>query len=100
LRIRCPAADLQSKSAERGQVGVGFVAFRRLAGVGFLIDRHQSHKAHQSPDALFVHGMTLVLQVPCHLPDTVKRGVQELLVDQQHQVEVHRGFALRRVIER
>ena len=41
------------------------------------------------PDALFIHGMALVLQVPRHLPHAVERGVQELLVDQQHEVEVH-----------
>ena len=58
-----------------------------------------AHQAHQPPDALFVHGMTLILQVPCHLPDTVKRRVQKLLVDLQHQVEVQRRFALRCVIE-
>jgi len=69
----------------------------RATGVRLLVDRHH---AHQPPDALFVHGMTLVLQVPCHLPDAVERGVQELLVDQQHQVEEHRGLALRRVMQR
>lgn len=55
--------------------------------------------AHQAADAFLVHGMALVLQVPRHLPDNVERGIQELLVDQQHEVEVHRRFALRRVIE-
>jgi hypothetical protein len=76
------------------------VALSRLAGVGLLVDRHQSHEAHQPPDALLVHGMALVLQVPGHLPDAIERGVQKLLVDQQHEVEVHRRLALRRVIER
>ena len=56
--------------------------------------------AHQPPDALFVHGMALVLQVPGHLPDAVKRGVQKLFVDQQHQVEVHLGLARRFMVKR
>ena len=29
------------------QIRLGLVALRRLAGIGFLLDRHQSHKAHQ-----------------------------------------------------
>ena len=42
-------------------------------------DRHQARKAaHQPPDALFIHGMTVVLQVPCHLPDAMDGRVQEL----------------------
>jgi len=40
------------------------------------------HKAHQPPDALFGHTMALVLQAPRHLPDTGKRGLRKLLVDQ------------------
>ena len=59
-----------------------------------------AHKAQQPPDALLVHAMALVSQVPRHLPHAVERGLQKLLVDQQHQVEVHRRLALRRVIER
>ena len=82
------------------QIGVGFMPLCGPAGIRLLVDRHQTHEAHQPPDAFLVHGMALVLQVPGHLPHTVKRGLQELLVDQQHQIKIHRGFALRRVIER
>jgi hypothetical protein len=57
------------------QIGVGLVPLRGLARIGFLVDRHQSHKAHQPPDALFIHGMTIVLQVPGHLPHAIERGV-------------------------
>jgi hypothetical protein len=81
------------------KIGVGLVPLRGFAGVGFLVEWHQSHEAHQPPDALFVHGMALVLQVPGHLADAVERGVQKLLVDQQHEVEVHRRLALRRALE-
>jgi hypothetical protein len=31
-----------------------------------LVDRHQSHKAHQSPDALLARSMALVSQMPRH----------------------------------
>lgn len=62
------------------QIGVGLVPFRGLSGIGLLVDRHQSHKAHQSLDALFVHGISLVLQVPCHLPNAIKRGVPKMPV--------------------
>jgi hypothetical protein len=76
------------------------VALGGLAGVGLLVDRHQPHEAHQAANALMAHGMALVLQVPRHLPGAVERGIQELLVDHQHEVEPHRRFALRRVTER
>ena len=59
-----------------------------------------AHEPHQSSDALRVHRVTLVLQVPSHLPDTVKRGFQELPVDALHQGEVHLGLATRLVVER
>jgi hypothetical protein len=38
------------------------------------------------------------MQLPRHLLHTVKRGLPKLLVDQQHEVEVHRGLALRHCI--
>ena len=72
---------------------------RDRSSIGFLVDRHQSHKAHQPPDALFVHGMAFILQMPRHLPHAVERGVQKLLVDQKHEVEVKGSFALWRVIK-
>jgi len=85
-RVRYPPAQ---------QIVVGLVPLRRSAGVGLLEDRHQSHEAPQPPDAFLVHGMALVLQVPGHLADPIERSVQELPVDQQHEVEVHRCLALR-----
>ena len=63
------------------KVGVGLVPLGGLAGIGLLVDRHQAHKAHQSPDALFVHGVALVLQVPRHLPDAIERGAVPPAVD-------------------
>ena len=50
--------------------------------------------------ARHVHGMTSVLQARCNLPDAIERRDRELLVHEQHQVEVHSGLALRRVVER
>jgi hypothetical protein len=53
-----------------------------------------------TPAALFVHGMTLVLQGLCQLLDTAKRDVQKLLFDQAREFKVRRGLALRRIIQR
>ena len=82
------------------QIGVGLVPLCGLAGMGFWVDRHQSHKAHQSPDALFINGMALVLQVSCHLPDTIERRFQKLFVDLQHQIKVQRRLSPQRVMKR
>ena len=59
-----------------------------------------AHETHQLPDALLVHGMAFVPQVPGHLPNTGERRVEELLVDFEHQAEVGIRFAHRAVIER
>jgi hypothetical protein len=82
------------------QIGVGLVPLRGSAGIGLLVDRHQSHEPHQPPDAFPVHDKPLVLQMSGHLADAVERSVQKLPVEQQHQVEVHRCLAMRRVVER
>lgn len=44
--------------------------------------------------------IALVLKVPGHLMDAVERIFQELLVDQWHQVRVHRHLTLQLVVER
>ncbi len=79
---------------------LGLVPLRRFAGIGLLVERHQAHKPHQSPDALVVHGMALILQMPCHLLHAVERCLEELLVDHDHQVEVQGRLAHRLVLER
>jgi hypothetical protein len=43
--------------------------------LGFSADQHQSR---QPPDALFVHGMALVLKVPSHMSRNAKRSVHKL----------------------
>lgn len=39
------------------------------AGTGLPVDRHQPHEAHQPTYPLLIHQMTIVAQVPGHLPD-------------------------------
>jgi len=82
------------------QIGVGLIPLCGLARVGLLEDRHQPHETHQPPDALDVHRMPFVLQVPGHLLNAVEGRVQELLVDQQHEGEVYLCLSLRLVVER
>jgi hypothetical protein len=78
----------------------GLMPPRWLAGIRFLLDRHQSHEAHQPPDALFVHGMAIVALVTCHLADAEEGRVQEMHINLPHQREVLFRRALRRVVER
>ena len=82
------------------QVGIGLVAFRGVAGVGILVDRHQAHEPHQSLDALIVHSIALVPQVPRHLLHTVERCLDKLLVDHDHEVKVHGRLTHQLVVER
>jgi hypothetical protein len=71
----------------------------RATGVGLLVDWHQAHKPHQSTNALVVHNMAIVLQVPSHLLDPIKWRLEELLVDLHHEVEVQGRLAHQFVIE-
>lgn len=44
--------------------------------------------------------MTLVAEVPGHLPSAEERRFQELLIDLTHEREIHRRLALGLIIER
>lgn len=44
--------------------------------------------AHQPPDALLVHPMAFVLQVPSHMSDTIEGGIQKLPINNLRQAEV------------
>ena len=81
------------------QIGIGLVALRGLAGIGLLVDRHQTHQPHHSPDPLFVHQMAFIAQMPGHLADAKERCLKELLIDPTHQLQVQRGLAFERLVE-
>src|ERR1700692_3952932 len=68
------------------------------AGARPLIDRRQSHAAHQSTHPLATPVMTEPTQMPRHLPGSVKRCLHELFVDQPHEREVLGALARWRVI--
>ena len=79
------------------QIWIGLEAPCRPAGVGFLVDRHQ---AHQPPNPLLVHPVSVVTQMPGHLPDAEERGLQGIA---RRSAASGRGFvrpALGRVGER
>ncbi|MFQ3302556.1 MAG: hypothetical protein ACI9EH_001455, partial [Planktomarina sp.] len=52
--------------------------------VGFLINRHEPHQPHQTPDPLFVHQMIFIAQMSCHplavrvLPQAMSREADAL----------------------
>ena len=49
------------------QIGPDLLLPVLLAGVGFLIDRHQPHEAHQSPDTITTAFVIVQLHLPSHL---------------------------------
>lgn len=73
---------------------------RVLETIQWIVSLSNAHEARQPPDALLVHKVPFVAQLPGHLPHTMERRVKELLVDQQHQRKVHLGLALRLVVKR
>ena len=52
--IRAPDLIGPAHPQSPQQIGIGFVALRWQAGVRLLIDRHQAHQPHQTPDALHI----------------------------------------------
>jgi len=62
--------------------------------VGFLVDRHKAHQPHERTDALLVHRMAIVAQVPRHLTNAKERRVEELHVDQPEPPRVYRRVKL------
>ena len=73
---------------------------RRLAGIGLLVDWHEAHQPHETSDPFLVHEMVVIPQVPGHLAHAIKRRLQELLIDQEHQIEVHLALAFRFIVKR
>jgi hypothetical protein len=69
-------------------MGVDLVRRVWLAGIGFLVDSHQSHFLHQPLNTLPVDPISLPPQVASHLPGSIARRLQELLVYQLHKRQV------------
>ena len=53
--VHTPTLLAGPHAARASQIGVSLVSLRRPAGIGLLVDRHQTHQAHKPTYALFVH---------------------------------------------
>src|SRR3954468_6614844 len=73
---------------------------RRLAGVGALVDGHQSHQPHQALNPLAVHRVPLRGQPRRHAARPVEGPRQVLTVDQLHQPEIVRADRGRAAVAR
>src|SRR3954453_20385406 len=82
------------------QVRVLGMLRRRLAGVGALVDGHQSHQPHQALNPLAVHRVPLRGQPRRHAARAVERPRQVLTVDQLHQPEIVRADRSRAAVDR
>jgi hypothetical protein len=70
------------------------------AGSRRLINRLQSHQAHQAADPVTADTNTLPPQLAHHLPAAVEGVFEKQLVDATHQCQVLRAISHGRVIER
>src|SRR4030067_636002 len=82
------------------QVRVDLVTGTRLCGRGFLVDRRKPHLPHQPGDPLAADAPSPPTEPAGHLPGSEEGGLQELPVDDPHEIEVERGFSDRLVVER
>jgi len=64
-----------------------------------LVDRLQPHPGHQPPHPLATNRVALAPQVAGHLARPIPRRLQELPVDQPHQLQVQRGLSGWLVVE-
>lgn len=64
-----------------------------------LVDRRQSHPGHQPPHPLAADGVALPAEVTRQLARSVPGRLQELRINQPHQLQVQRRFALGPVVE-
>src|SRR5918994_136607 len=91
--------DLFDRQAAQ-QVRVLGVLGRRLAGVGTLVDGHQSHQPHQALFPLAVDGKALGSQPGRHAARPIEGPRQVLAVDQLHQPEIVRADRSRTAVDR
>src|SRR3954462_7678056 len=82
------------------QVRVLGVLGRRLAGIGALVDRYQTHQPHQALHPLAVHRVPLRGQACRHAARAVEGPRQVLAVDQLHQPEIVRADRSRAAVDR
>jgi len=82
------------------QIGINPVRRVGRAGLGRLVDRFQTHEAHQAPNPVTPGTEAVAPQLTHHLPAAVEGAAQKQLVDTAHQSQILRTLALRRVIER
>src|SRR5690349_6497762 len=73
---------------------------RRLAGLGTLVDGHQSHQPHQALNPFAVDGKALGGQPRRHAARPVEGARQVLAVDQLHQPEIVRADRSRAAVDR
>ncbi|SDG41249.1 hypothetical protein SAMN05660686_04327 [Thalassobaculum litoreum DSM 18839] len=81
------------------QIRPSFMMPGSHAGLGTLIDRHQTHQPHQAADPLLVDWVVVGAQVPGHLLEAVERRLEELFVDPPHQRQVQRRLTARHAVE-
>src|SRR3954463_7284140 len=82
------------------EVGILDVLGRRLAGVGALVDGHQTHQPHQALHPFAVDGKALGGQPRRHAARPVEGARQVLAVDQLHQPEIVRADRSRAAVDR
>src|SRR5437667_6215418 len=83
--VACPhlIGPIDLHSAQ--QVWVDAMPWSRLRQPRFSVDRLQPDLPHQSTHPFRIDGVSLFVEPPVHLPDSVKRRPRVLLVDQAHQ---------------
>ena len=82
------------------KVGIDPVLGMRRTGIGLLVDGREPHLTHQAANPLPANPMVLTTQRTAHQPRSVPWGLQELLVNEAHKVQILRTLPDRFVIHR
>lgn len=76
------------------KIRINLVCLVRLAGVGLLVDRCQTHFPHQPGDTVTPNLVAQPLQMPPHPARAIVRALHVSLIRQPHQRQAFRVFPL------
>ena len=94
------ASFARSTARSRSKIGVDPVLRVRNRRARALVQRLEAHLSHQTTHPLPTDGEALPAQPTRHLPRSVERGFQKLLVDPAHELESQLTLPETIVVER
>ena len=81
------------------KIGIALVPFARRTAASPGVDGLNAHQTHQTSDSFAIDGVAQSTQMRGHLGPAIEGRMQELLVNQAHQMQVQRRLGSRLIVE-